>query len=45
MSQKDIECCIAHDLAEPHNRAECPQIMELHQGLVDAYGDEGPAKK
>lgn len=45
MSQKDIECCIAHDPAESQNRAECPQIMELHQGLVDAYGDDGPAAK
>ena len=45
MSQKDIECCIAHDLSEPHNRTEFSQIMELHQGLVDAYGDDGPAAK
>ena len=43
MSQKDIEVCLGFDLAELGERAEFPQIEELHQRLREFYGDAGTA--
>ena len=43
MSQKDIEVCLGFDLAELGERAEFPQIEELYQSLVAAYGDSSAA--
>ena len=43
MSQEDIEFCLAHDLAELRDQAEFPQIEELHQSLVAAYGESSAA--
>jgi hypothetical protein len=43
MSQKDIEICLGLDLEELRDRAEFPQIEELHQSLVAAYGDTSAA--
>ncbi len=43
MSQKDIEVCLGFDLAELGERAEFPQIKELHQRLREFYGDAGTA--
>ena len=43
MSQKDIEVCLGFDLAELGERAEFPQIEDLHQSLVAAYGDSSAA--
>lgn len=43
MSEKDIEFCLGLDLAELRDRAEFPQIEELHQSLVAAYGDSSAA--
>ncbi len=43
MSEKDIEFCLGLDLAELRDRAEFPQIEELHQSLLAAHGDTGAA--
>ena len=43
MSQKDIEFCLGLNLAELRNRAEFPQIEELHQSLIAEYVDESTA--
>ncbi len=43
LSQKDIEFCLGLDLAELGERAEFPQIEELHRSLVAAYGDSSAA--
>ncbi len=43
MSQEDLEFCRALDLAELRDQAEFPQIEELHQSLVAAYGDSSAA--
>lgn len=43
MSKKDIEYCLGLDLAELPDQAALPQIEELHQGLVAAYGENDAA--
>ena len=43
MSQKDIEVCVGLGLAELRDRAEFPQIEELHRSFVATYGDTGAA--
>ena len=45
LSQKDIEICIGLDLAELRDRAEFPQIVELHRSFVAAYGDTTAAAR